>query len=287
MAAIVPPSGTAVCRTPSAQARLVDAYARNTAPAPAMGTTAVPIPDTTSARSRTDFVSALAAAASPIVPTAVPANVDARRPNRSTAIPAAMNASPDPNKLAVNTAPSSNRLRPNRSVSSGPSAGSPKLTTETAVWAADADASTARGEGGDDTGAIILALVYHDAMARNQRRRLVGDAVELEQAKEAALLEQLEETVAELEGSRIDEEALGRMTPEDADVVRRVLAGESPGQETSQEEEEPYDDWLEPDADPEAEARELQAEIGRLEEEIARSRRVRESLERYLSALDS
>ena len=128
-------------------------------------------------------------------------------------------------------------------------------------------------------------------MARNQRRRLVGDAVELEQAKEAALLEQLEETVAELEGSRIDEEALGRMTPEDADVVRRVLAGESPGQETSQEEEEeeeePYDDWLEPDADPEAEARELQAEIGRLEEEIARARRVRESLERYLSALDS
>lgn len=124
-------------------------------------------------------------------------------------------------------------------------------------------------------------------MARNQRRRLVGDAVELEQAKEAALLEQLEETVAELEGSRIDEEALGRMAPEDADVVRRVLAGESPGQETAEEEEEPYDDWLEPDADPEAEARELQAEIGRLEEEIARSRRVRESLERYLSALDS
>lgn len=123
-------------------------------------------------------------------------------------------------------------------------------------------------------------------MARNQRRRLVGDAVELEQGREAALLEQLEETVAELEGSRIDEEALGRMTPEDADVVRRVLAGESPGQETA-EEGEPYDDWLEPDADPEAEARELQAEIGRLEEEIARSRRVRESLERYLSALDS
>ena len=121
-------------------------------------------------------------------------------------------------------------------------------------------------------------------MARIQRRRLVGDAVELEQGKEAALLEQLEETVAELEGSRIDEEALGRMTPEDADVVRRVLAGESPGGETAEEEEEPYDDWLEPDADPEAEARELQAEIGRLEGEIARSRRVREAVGRCLSA---
>jgi hypothetical protein len=33
-------------------------------------------------------------------------------------------------------------------------------------------------------------------MARNQRMRLIGEAVELEQGTEAALLEQLEETVA-------------------------------------------------------------------------------------------
>lgn len=121
-------------------------------------------------------------------------------------------------------------------------------------------------------------------MARNQRRRLIGEAVELEQAREAALLEQLEETVAELEGARIDEEAFARMTPGDADVVRTVLAGQNPGEEIP--EEEPGEDWLAPEADPEAEIQELLAEITRLDEEIARSRRRRDAFERYVDALD-
>lgn len=123
-----------------------------------------------------------------------------------------------------------------------------------------------------------------EAMARNQRRRLIGEAVELEKGNEAALLEQLEETVAELEGPRIDEEAFARMTPGDADVVRTVLAGQNPGEEIP--EEEPDEDWLAPAADPEAETRELLAEITRLEEEIARSRRRRDAFERYVDALD-
>ena len=123
-----------------------------------------------------------------------------------------------------------------------------------------------------------------EAIARNQRRRLIGEAVELEQGTEAALLEQLEETVAELEGPRIDEEAFARMTPEDADVVRTVLGGQSPGEAIL--EEEPVEDWLAPEADPEAENQELLAEIARLEEEIARSRRRREAFERYVDALD-
>lgn len=121
-------------------------------------------------------------------------------------------------------------------------------------------------------------------MARSQRRRLIGEAVELEKGNEAALLEQLEETVAELEGPRIDEEAFARMTPGDADVVRTVLAGQNPGEEIP--EEEPDEDWLAPAADPEAETRELLAEITRLEEEIARSRRRRDAFERYVDALD-
>ena len=120
-------------------------------------------------------------------------------------------------------------------------------------------------------------------MARNQRRRLMGEAVELEQAREAALLEQLEETVAELEGARIDEEAFARMTPGDADIVRAVMAGQSPGEEIP--EEEPDEDWLAPAVDPEADSRELLAEIARLEEEIARSQRRRDAFERYLDAL--
>ena len=121
-------------------------------------------------------------------------------------------------------------------------------------------------------------------MARNQRRRLIGEAVELEQGKEAALLEQLEETVAELEGPRLDEEAFARMTPGDADIVRAVLSGQSPGEETPEEESD--EDWLAPVADREAERQELLAEIARLEEEITRSQRRRDALRRYVDALD-
>jgi len=108
----------------------------------------------------------------------------------------------------------------------------------------------------------------------------------MERGREAALLEQLEETVAELEGPRIDEEAFASMPPEDADVVRTVLAGHYPGDENR--DEEPDEDWLEPDPgpDPEAERQELLAEIARLEEEIARSRRRRDAFERYVDALD-
>lgn len=120
-------------------------------------------------------------------------------------------------------------------------------------------------------------------MARNQRRRVIGDVVDLEQGREVALLEQLEERVAELEGPRIDEEALARMTPGDAEVVRSVLAGQDPGQETA--EEEPDEDWLAPEADPEAERQELLIEITRLEEEIVQSRRRRDAFERYVDAL--
>ncbi|MGH3136985.1 MAG: hypothetical protein ACRDPV_10900 [Gaiellaceae bacterium] len=123
-----------------------------------------------------------------------------------------------------------------------------------------------------------------EAMARNQRRRLVGEAVELEQGTEAALLEQLEETVAELEGRRIDEVAFARMTPGDADIVRAFLSGESPAEETPEEESD--EEWLAPVADPEAERLELLAEIARLEEEITRSQCRRDALRRYVDALD-
>src|SRR3970282_2868654 len=96
-------------------------------------------------------------------------------------------------------------------------------------------------------GSIILAPVDREAMARNQRRRLIGEAVELEQGREAALLEQLEETVAELEGPRIDEEAFARMTPGDAEIVRAVVTGQSPEEEIP--EDEPDEDWLAPHGD--------------------------------------
>ena len=123
-----------------------------------------------------------------------------------------------------------------------------------------------------------------EAIARNQRRRLIGEAVELEQGRETALLEQLEETVAELEGPGIDEEAFALMTPGDADIVRTVLGGQNPGEEIPEEEQD--EDWLAPAVDPNAESQELLVEITRLEEEIARSRRRRDAFERYVDALD-
>jgi hypothetical protein len=138
---------------------------------------------------------------------------------------------------------------------------------------------------GGGKGSIILARVDRAEMARSQRRRLIGEAVELEQRTEAALQEQLEDVVAELAGPGIDEEAFAHMTPEDAGVVRSVLAGQTPGEEILHE--EPAEDWLAPTSEPEDESRELLAEITRLEEEIARSRCRRDAFERYVDALDA
>ena len=120
-------------------------------------------------------------------------------------------------------------------------------------------------------------------MARGQRRRLIGEAVELEQRREAALLEQLEETVAELDGPHIDDNAFARMTPGDAEIVRAVLAGQNPWEETPEDEID--EDWLAAEPDPEVESEELLAEIARLEEEIAHSQRRRDAFARYLEAL--
>jgi hypothetical protein len=85
-------------------------------------------------------------------------------------------------------------------------------------------------------------------------------------------------------GARIDEEAFARMTPGDADIVRALMVGQSPGEEMSEEESD--EDWPAPVADPEAERQELLAEIARLEEEITRSQHRRDALQRYVVALD-
>lgn len=122
-------------------------------------------------------------------------------------------------------------------------------------------------------------------MALNQRRRAMGEAAELEREREAALLEQLEEMFAELEGPALDEEVLARIAPADADIVRTALRGYDASEESP--EDEPDEDWLaDAENDPATERQELLAEIARLEEEIARSRRRRDAFERYVDALD-
>ena len=156
-AATVPPSGTAVWRTPSAQPLRAGGYTRNSAPVPAIGTTADPRPETTRPAKSTSLVPAAAAPASPAVARAVPASIAARAPIRSTATPAAISASPEPSRLAVRTAPRPARPRPNFSLSSGPIEGSPKFTNETAAWATEAAMSTSRGEWPRGTARLSLS----------------------------------------------------------------------------------------------------------------------------------
>lgn len=122
--------------------------------------------------------------------------------------------------------------------------------------------------------------MHRDAIARGQRRRQIEEARADEQTRELALAERLEEVVTEREGARVDEEAFARMTPEDVALVQEIL--ETPV--FLEETEEPDDDEpdLEPDADEEAEA-----EIARLQSEIAESRRRQLAYERYIEALDS
>ena len=120
-------------------------------------------------------------------------------------------------------------------------------------------------------------------MVRAVRRRQAFEALEFERMREAALGEQLEERVAELEGERVDEALFARLAPEDAEVVRQ-LGPPEPLEELGFE-----DDFLaEPEEnDPAAERDELEEEIARLQAEIAESRRRQQAFERYLDLLDA
>jgi hypothetical protein len=119
------------------------------------------------------------------------------------------------------------------------------------------------------------------AIARAQRRREGLDALEFERSRAAALRDQLEEIVAELEGPRVDEETFGRMAPEDVELVRSIL---TPGASDEDAEEE----WLAPDdldeAAPDGQGAD-EEEIARLAREIEESERRQQALERYLQAL--
>jgi hypothetical protein len=127
--------------------------------------------------------------------------------------------------------------------------------------------------------------VDRDAIARAERRRQVLDALEEERDRAAALQEQIAAIVTELDGPGVDEAVFASMAPEDAEIVRRLLHGGP--------EDEPEDfgeEWLdfagsEEERDEEGERAELEAEIVRLQEEIAASNRQQQALERYLDAL--
>jgi hypothetical protein len=121
-----------------------------------------------------------------------------------------------------------------------------------------------------------------EAIARAQRRRLAQEALEFERDREAVLTEQLEAVVADVEGPRIDEEAFARMAPEDAELVRAILASSPEGEDPDLD---PEDEWYDIGEADEPDAESFEDEVRRLEEEIAESRRLQHALTSYLDAV--
>jgi hypothetical protein len=119
------------------------------------------------------------------------------------------------------------------------------------------------------------------AMVRAERRRQATEELEAERDRADSLREEIARLIVELEGPRLDEEAFAQLAPEDVEVVRSALQGD-----TAIEGDDP--DWLDSDdpwRDEETARADVESEIARLEEEIAVSTRRQEAFERYLAAL--
>jgi hypothetical protein len=128
--------------------------------------------------------------------------------------------------------------------------------------------------------------VDHEAIAREQRLRLAREALEFEVGREAALGDQLQETIAEVEGPAIDERVFARMASEDVELVRAALGDDFADELTAESDE--ADEWFVEEGD-EAEivAEDRESEISRLEAEIRDSRRRQAALQRYVEALEA
>jgi hypothetical protein len=107
----------------------------------------------------------------------------------------------------------------------------------------------------------------------------VLEALEFERDRETALVEQLEHTLAEADGSGLDETIFAGMEPGDAEIVRETLQG--PRDELEEEEFFLEREAFGSEPDPEA----LEEEIARLEHQLAECRRRQQAFERYLAGL--
>lgn len=121
-----------------------------------------------------------------------------------------------------------------------------------------------------------------DGIVRARRRQQALEALEFERDREAALLEQIDEVLTELDGPRIDAAAFARMEAEDVERVREALDPSSGV---------PEEDWLELEEESPAESARLrreeqEAERLRLHELAAECRRCQKALEGYIQALD-
>lgn len=120
-----------------------------------------------------------------------------------------------------------------------------------------------------------------DGIVRARRRQQALDALEFERGREAALLEQIDEVLTELDGPRIDAAAFARMEAADVELVRETL---DPGHAASGEE------TLELEGESAAESARLrreeqEAERLRLDDLVAECRRCQKALESYIQAL--
>jgi hypothetical protein len=128
--------------------------------------------------------------------------------------------------------------------------------------------------------------VEPEAIAREQRRRLAREALEFEVGREAALGDQLQETIAEVEGPAIDERVFARMASEDVELVRAALGDDSADEFVTESHE--GDEWFVEEGDEvEIVAEDRESEISRLEGEIRDSRHRQAALQRYLEALEA
>jgi hypothetical protein len=134
-----------------------------------------------------------------------------------------------------------------------------------------------------------------DAQVRAARRRQALDALAFEQEREAMLVEQLEDVLAEADGARLDAGLFAQMSPDEARLVQAAL-GEAVNGGTWQEAGEgvePDDDFglsldLEDDADLDAAATDdVEAEVARLREVLESSRLLQAALQRYLALLSA
>jgi hypothetical protein len=129
--------------------------------------------------------------------------------------------------------------------------------------------------------------VDRDAIARERRRREAVEALEFEREREAALREQVEETILEEERQRVDREALAQLEPAEAALVREILGtdvDEDGDDEALEEWDEMFADF-EQDEEDVADDTGAEDEIGRLNAEIEDSRSRQQALERFVDAL--
>jgi hypothetical protein len=133
--------------------------------------------------------------------------------------------------------------------------------------------------------------VDRDAHVRAARRRQALEALAFEEDREAVLVEQLEDVLAEVEGTGLDAGLFAQMSSDDAQLVRAAL-GEvevgGPGEEAEPDDDDFGlsldfdDDDAETDA---AGPDDVEAEIARLQDVLESSRRVQAALRQYLALL--